>query len=78
MCVTNCVNCGAPIDLNESKCPYCGTMHRMVVSDPDQTDIHTRYKTVLALLTNSRITPNEARRMLGLKEITVHDYTQYY
>ena len=23
--VTNCVNCGAPIDRKLKKCPYCGT-----------------------------------------------------
>ena len=23
--ITNCVNCGAPIDRKLDKCPYCGT-----------------------------------------------------
>ena len=23
--MTNCPNCGAPVDLKENKCPYCGT-----------------------------------------------------
>ena len=23
--ITNCVNCGAPIDRQLDKCPYCGT-----------------------------------------------------
>ena len=23
----NCLNCGAPYDINENKCPYCGTSY---------------------------------------------------
>ena len=23
--VQNCINCGAPIDTEHTKCPYCGT-----------------------------------------------------
>lgn len=24
---TNCINCGAPIDEHQDKCPYCGTLY---------------------------------------------------
>ena len=26
--VQNCINCGAPIDMSQIKCPYCGTPYK--------------------------------------------------
>lgn len=61
--VTNCKNCGAP--LKSGKCEYCNTEHgdspRPTVYFHDGDIIHD-------LVMRSILTPNEARKILGLEE----------
>lgn len=74
---TNCPNCGAPIALGKSKCPYCDTPYhhiRFNYSGPysipakpiDMNDVGT----IAGLLALGLISSNEARRRLrGLPPI---------
>lgn len=40
---TNCPNCGAPLDLDRVKCPYCGTRYYdMAIADGEP--FYLRYK----------------------------------
>ena len=77
--VTNCVNCGAPIDLNEKACPYCGTLYYPARVTSDRFDMDLNYRLayvsmggnvkILEAVSRGCLTPNQARRMLGLEEI---------
>lgn len=77
--VTNCVNCGAPIDLNEKACPYCGTLYHPTRMTSDRFDMDFNYRLayvsmggnvkILEAASRGRLTPNQTRRMLGLEEI---------
>ena len=67
MKTTNCPNCGAPVDLAETSCPYCDTPYILKV------DAYTPMEDKLAIMADvSRrmaagvMTPNEARALLGL------------
>lgn len=57
----NCPNCGAPITGTE--CEYCGTLfgHRLTQSES--------LAMVLDEIDNAMLTPNEARKLLGLDPI---------
>lgn len=61
----NCPNCGAPIHGDE--CPYCGTVFTKKYDGFDIYDTHGNY--VTTLLKHNLVTPNEARRLLGLSAL---------
>lgn len=56
----NCVNCGAPINLETLKCEYCGTGYE--VRDETVTVFNELGMTNI-------LTPNELRKALGMKPI---------
>lgn len=65
--LTNCPNCGAPVDLAETCCPYCDTPYIQKV------DAYTPMEDKLAIMNELNrtmvagiMTPNEARALLGL------------
>jgi hypothetical protein len=66
----NCPNCGAPIELNSLKCPYCDTPYSCVVSelsmDADGITLRTSdfTESVVRMVQSGVITPNEIRRTL--------------
>lgn len=72
----NCPNCGAVREPAETRCPYCGTPYpkdRMVaeaVAVPEPVTIHMEpvqiAETYCRQLDLGLITPNEARRRMGL------------
>lgn len=64
---TNCPNCGAPVDLAETCCPYCDTPYIPKV------DAYTPMEDKLAIMNELNrtmvagiMTPNEARALMGL------------
>lgn len=74
--MTNCPNCGAVREPAESRCPYCGTPYprdrkaAQAVAVPEPVTIHMDAVQLAAIATDlmdkSLITPNEARRRMGL------------
>lgn len=74
----NCPNCGAVRELEEKRCPYCGTPYprprRSLVAEavaiPEPVTIEPpAFARVLQDLEAGIITRNDARRRLGLREI---------
>lgn len=70
MKTTNCPNCGAPVDLAESCCPYCDTPYISKV------DAYTPMEDKLAIIEELNrkmaagiLTGNEARALLGLPPV---------
>lgn len=73
----NCVNCGAPLKLSQYTCEYCGTTNPTMLkcmSSLPRTEIYADNKlmatyideeTIGKLLSQSIITMNEGRRLLG-------------
>ena len=59
--ITNCVNCGAPIDRKLNKCPYCGTPY-------DYSDFNASFENKNALGTIS-IAGEEDQVYLGECEV---------
>lgn len=64
---TNCINCGAPVDLEETSCPYCETPYI------ERINAYTHQEDVLAIMADIQrelaaciMTPNEARELFGL------------
>lgn len=75
MDLTNCPNCAAPVDLTTRSCPYCGTPYprqqSAITRDPpriyiDQNDLARQVSHEWAA---GILTPNKARRRLGLREL---------
>lgn len=67
--MTNCPNCGAPVDPSADRCAYCETPYPSARQGPliriDATGI-----TLYGLqVERDLMTPNEARRRLGLHEV---------
>lgn len=60
---TNCPNCAAPI--TGPKCEYCGTVFNL--PEIDRTNLYVDNRLVLTLC--NVCTPNEIRKVIGLKEI---------
>lgn len=76
--MTNCPNCGAVREPAERRCPYCGTPYpkdRMAaaVAVPEPVTIHMDHNQIAAQVMREMaagiLTPNEARRRLGLREV---------
>ena len=70
--ITNCPNCGAPVDLAEKSCPYCDTPYKRNTPagliDPDIRLIMDTERLCAAVAAGT-MTPNEARRLLGMREL---------
>lgn len=67
--LTNCPNCGAPVDLAATSCAYCDTPYTWRAgAAPAYTDGLTAYwaDEILRGLAAGIMTPSEARAMLGL------------
>lgn len=72
---THCPTCGAPVDLTARSCPYCGvpypkprkTAQAVAIGEP--VALHIDHKQLAALVADSIITPNEARRRMGLPPV---------
>jgi predicted amidophosphoribosyltransferase len=68
--VTNCPNCGAPVDLAEKSCPYCETPYtRQAATICDAYTFSIECAALAAAVKKNIITPNEARRRMGFPEI---------
>lgn len=73
--MTNCQNCGAVREPAESRCPYCGTPYprdrkaAQAVAIPEPVTIHMdagQLSMCSQRLDLGLITPNEARRRMGM------------
>lgn len=60
--MTNCKNCGAPIEPEKDRCSYCGTCYNATGGG---ITFHTTG--ITAAVAASVLTPNEARRLLGIR-----------
>lgn len=68
--MTNCPNCGAPVDPEEKSCPYCETPYtRQAAASCNAYKFSIDCATLAAAVAKGIITPNEARRHLGFTEI---------
>lgn len=72
--MTNCPNCGAPIDPAAMQCAYCGTPYLArkwgtTVAVPEINPSAKEIGQLIQQLDLGLITHNEARRRLGLPEI---------
>lgn len=47
----NCPNCGAPLDENLVKCPYCGTLYYDLTVLDDQTPCYVKFRTYMGTVT---------------------------
>lgn len=62
--MTNCPNCGAPVELKASKCPYCETPYPQ--SEREGVRItQTLYADNLPVLTIEEYVKHEKGRILG-------------
>lgn len=61
--MTNCPNCGAPIDITVDKCAYCGTYYEKFPEAEKQKDAYDLCKQIRMGL----MTVNEARKLMGLE-----------
>ncbi len=64
--MTNCPNCGAPVDITADKCAYCDTYYSTI---PEAEKTHSACEDVDIALRMGIITQNEARRRMGLEPI---------
>lgn len=72
---THCPTCGAPVDLTARSCPYCGvpypkprkTAQAVAIGEP--YTVHIDAAALSRLVADSIITPNEARRRMGLPPV---------
>jgi hypothetical protein len=62
---TNCPNCGAPVDPSADRCAYCETPYQTTQRPTMRIDA-TGITFYGLQLENGLMTPNEARRCLGL------------
>lgn len=67
--ITNCVNCGAPIDRKLNKCPYCDTPY-------DYSDFNASFENKDALLTIP-ISGKEYQVYLGERALSTIDMASY-
>ena len=75
--MTNCKNCGAPLQSYPCKCEYCGTVYGKI-DEQDERDEEYLYADgeVIARATSAGImTVNEARSLLGLGQSRYLDRT---
>lgn len=49
--MTNCPNCGAPLDEHFFKCPYCGTLYYDLTVLDDSVPCYVRFRTGRGILT---------------------------
>lgn len=72
---TNCPNCGAPVDLTRDACPYCDTPYPRIRKPPVAAAVAIEMdgaafaQLIEKEINGGFITPNEARRRLGLPSI---------
>ena len=68
----NCVRCSTFVESYRRTCPYCGTVYlpvgiafeyRVPYNSPD------KIPGIIEAASKGRMTPNKARRLLGLEEI---------
>lgn len=70
----NCPNCGAVREPAESRCPYCGTPYprdrktaqAVAVPEPVTINMDEQKLCMARYMEMGLITPNEARRRMGL------------
>lgn len=65
--MTNCPNCGAPVDPAADRCAYCGTPYPAAIDAPFALYLDTQ--AIASAVSAGLITVNEARRRLGLREV---------
>ena len=77
MNITNCPNCGAPIDYEKNKCEYCGTPY--IIKDVEYDylfcdekpiiKVPRNFEIIKELVSSGYLTYNEKRKLLGLPEV---------
>jgi hypothetical protein len=67
--MTNCRNCGAPIDRDRRTCPYCDTPYAINKDVRNTNDeMHDLYLAAIKAYRGNAITVNECRRLIGVRE----------
>lgn len=65
--LTNCKNCGAPLQSYPCKCEYCGTVYGKI-DEQDEVYLYADGEVIARAISAGIITVNEARRYFGLEE----------
>lgn len=66
---TLCPTCGAPVDLTARSCPYCGVPYPKPRKTAQAVAICIDAQQLADQVAASIITPNEARRRMGLPPV---------
>lgn len=66
----NCPNCGAPLDQNLCKCPYCGTLYYDLTMFEEGAPCYIKFRTKMGILT-SLVIPN-------ISEINIYEDQVYF
>jgi hypothetical protein len=73
MNLTNCQNCGAPVDLTADKCPYCDTPYprprKTKTAQAEAVHIEIDGRALAKCVKDGIFSQNEARRLMGLPQI---------
>ena len=73
MNLTNCQNCGAPVDLTRGVCPYCDTPYprprKTKTAQAEAVPIEIDTASLAAAVTVTVFSHNETRRLMGLPPI---------
>lgn len=67
--MTNCPNCGAVVDPAADRCAYCDTPYPFALQPVIKIDANGITFCLQQQVERGLMTPNEARRRLGLREV---------
>lgn len=73
MIMTNCQNCGAPVDLTADKCPYCDTPYprprKTKTAQAEAVPIQIDTRVLAKCVADGVFSPNAARRLMRMPPI---------
>lgn len=78
----NCPNCGAPLDDNYCKCPYCGTLYYDLTVLDDEVPCYVKFRTAMGTITTYAKPElkeiNTWRDSVDVTDVVGHRLASYY
>ncbi len=78
----NCPNCGAPLDDNYCKCPYCGTLYYDLTVLDDGVPCYIKFRTAMGTITTYARPElkeiNTWRDSVDVVDVVGHRLASYY